>query len=78
MFPHVKEWYIIAAGRISGTYADYFHRISSDGKTGYYMDRDPTPEEKELMLKDIIRHRERLVQELTDLAAAEKLLKNET
>lgn len=75
MFPHVKEWYVIARGRISGTYADNFHRISSDGKIGYHMDRDPAPEEKEQMLADIVRHREVLIQELNGLAKAEALLK---
>lgn len=74
MFPHVKKWYCIATGRISGTYADNFHRISSDGLTGYYMDREPTPQEKKEMLADIVRHREVLTNELASLAAAEKLL----
>jgi hypothetical protein len=75
MFAHVKAWYVIAKGRISGTYADDFHRISSDGKVGYHMDRDPSPEEKRQMLIDIVRHREKLIQELNDLAKAEALLK---
>lgn len=65
----------IARGQISGTYADSFHYLSRTGKTGYHLDRDPYPEEKERMLSDLRRHREVLVQELTNLALAERLLR---
>lgn len=71
-----EQVFLIAKGKISGTYADGFHRITASGKTGYYLDRDPTPEEKELMLTDIARHREIIMLELVGLYAAEKALTN--
>lgn len=66
--------YVVGAGQISGTYADYFHKVREDGKVGYFADRVPTDLERTRILEDIRRHREILVQELTALANAERAL----
>lgn len=66
--------YIVAKGTICGTYADGFHLVTSSGKIGYYLDRDPEPQERKLILADIVRHREVILKELHNLAMAERAL----
>lgn len=65
----------VAAGSISGTYADSFHHVHEDGDVGVYFKHKPDEEERKLFLADIIRHREQLVHELTILAGVERALK---
>lgn len=72
----LDKYYIVATGKIGGTYADTFHRISHSGKIGLYLDRDPTKAEIERILSDAKRHRAVLLMELADLDAVEALFKN--
>lgn len=69
-----KNYYIVGKGNIGGTYCEGFHKISTDGKIGYHLDREPTRAEKKQILKDILRHREQLLNELNSLHEAEKVL----
>jgi hypothetical protein len=69
----LDKFYLVGTGKISGTYADSFHRISHDGKIGLNLDRDPSPHEIDRILSDVKRHRAVLLMELADLDAVESL-----
>lgn len=69
--------FLVGRGRISGTYADGFHHVREDGKMYSVIDnggRDFYRGELELVLSDIKRHREKLLEELKELEEAERVL----
>ena len=68
------DLYVVGAGQISGTFADWFHHVYSDGTVGLGR-RPPTDEERTRILADIRRHRARLVHELSQLERAEDTLR---
>ena len=73
------ESFVVARGRISGTYADSFHHILGDGSldiAGFR--RVPNPVEREEILSDIRRHRKILLCELQSLSGAEAALRGES
>ena len=78
-----EEFYLVGKGRISGTYADGFHRIDASGLPrslvghaidGHAITREFYEGEREQILSDIRRHREVLIRELKDLEEAEKAI----
>lgn len=71
----LDKFYLVGTGKISGTYADSFHRISHSGKIGLDLNRAPTKFEIDRILSDAKRHRAVLLMELADLDAVEALFK---
>ncbi len=66
--------YVVGKGRIGGTWCDSFWCVNEDGTIGGQYARCMAPSERETLLADIQRHRQKLLEELAELDAAERIL----
>lgn len=66
--------YTVGKGRIGGNYCDGFHVINEDGTVGGKYARKMSPKEKERILKDIARHRSKILEDLANLNKAQEII----
>ena len=69
-----KEVFLVARGKIGGTWASGFHKILPDGRPiclTTYSSREFYKGEREEVLSDILRHKQKLLSELAELDKAE-------